>query len=55
MVHGGFSISERNQEVRMLLRFFDAKHLCIANTLFIKAEEEKITCGIRCDVTLMFV
>ena len=40
-VHGGLSIDERNQEGRMLLEFCDAKHLCIANTWFRKADKKK--------------
>ena len=41
-VHGGFSISE---EGRMLLEFCDAKHLCIANTSFIKADKKRVAYG----------
>ena len=44
-VHEGFSISERNQEGRMLLEFCDAKHLCIANTSFIKADKKRVAYG----------
>ena len=39
----GFSISERNQERRMLLEFCDAKHVCIANTWLRKADKKEKT------------
>ena len=42
-VHVGFNIGKRNQGGRMLLEFCDAKHLCIANTWFRKADKKKIT------------
>ena len=42
--HGGFSIGTRNQEGRMLLEFC-ILNLCIANTWFRKADNEKITYG----------
>ena len=44
-VHRRFSIGKRNHEGRMLLEFFDAKHLCIANTWLRKADKKNITYG----------
>ena len=40
---------EGNQEVRMLLEFCDAKHLCIANTWSRKADKQYITYGSGCN------
>ena len=37
----GSSIGERNQEGRMLLEFFYAKHLCITNTWFRKTDKKR--------------
>ena len=42
-VHGRFIIGKRYQEGRMLLEFYDAKHLCIANTWFRRTDKKKIT------------
>ena len=42
---GGFSIGKRNQEEKLLFKFFDAKHICIAKTWLRKADKKKITHG----------
>ena len=47
-VHGGFRIGELNQEGRMLLEFFDAKHLCISIKWLRKADKKKITYASGC-------
>ena len=57
-VHGGYSIGEKNHDGKMLLEFCDARHLCIANTLFRNVEMTKITYGLGCnegemDVSMM--
>ena len=48
-VHGGFSIGKRHLEGRMLSEFSDAKHLCINNTWFGKADKKKITYDSGCN------
>ena len=48
-IHRGLSIGETNHEGRMLLEFYDAMHLCIANTWFRKADKKKITYGSGCN------
>ena len=40
-VDGGFSIGERNQEVRVLLESCDARHLCITTTWLRRADKKK--------------
>ena len=41
--HGGYGIGKRNVEGKRLLEFCDKKELCVANTLFKKKEQRKIT------------
>ena len=43
------ALAEKNQEGRMLLQFCDAKHICIAETWFRKADKRKITFGPGCN------
>ena len=38
--HEGFHVGEGNQDGRLVLKCCNAKHLCIANTWFIKADEK---------------
>ena len=40
---------DRNKELRMLLEFCDANHLCIANTWSTRADKKKTTYGSRCN------
>ena len=42
-VHGGYEIGKKNVEGRRLLEFCKEKELCVANTLFEKKEQRKIT------------
>ena len=42
-VHDRYGIGKRNVEGRRLLEFCDEKNLCVANTLFEKKGQEKIT------------
>ena len=48
-VQGGLSIGERSQEEWMLSLFRYARHLCITNSWFRKADKKKITYGSGCN------
>ena len=48
-VLGEFCIGKKNQEGRMLSEFCDARHVCIADTWFRKAEKKKINFGSGCN------
>ena len=55
-VHGGNGIGKRNAEETRLLEFCDEKELCVANTLFCKADKQKITSSNgRCETEIDFV
>ena len=43
VVHGGYSVGQRNFEGRMLLEFFLYKELCVSNTWFKREEKRKVT------------
>ena len=43
-VHGGNRIGKRNLEVRMLLKFFGEKEVCLVNTWYRKNEESNVQC-----------
>ena len=47
--HGEFIIGERCQERRMIFKFCDANHLCIANICFRKADNKNIIYGPGCN------